>query len=94
MNQVPAASTVKFRSASTAAPPTSGRVDLNLTPCTAGSRFATRVLEKTVIEGAVSAKTSSLIEQEVASQPSQVSATDTLNLVTGMLLGSPEFQLR
>ncbi len=59
-----------------------------------GSELATRILEQAVTGSAVSAKTHALIEAQIAQQPAATIASDTLNLVTGLLLGSPEFQLR
>ena len=48
----------------------------------------------TVFGGAVSPRTNELIHQQMEQQPPNASATDTLNLLTALVLGSPEFQVR
>jgi uncharacterized protein (DUF1800 family) len=60
----------------------------------AGSDVALRVLEGTLIGGEVSAQTNQLIHKQLAQQPPASSPTDTLNLLTALVMGSPEFQLR
>ena len=60
----------------------------------AGADIALRVLESTMIGGAVSPQTNQLIRRQMAQQPPTATATDTLNLLTALVLGSPEFQLR
>lgn len=60
----------------------------------AGSDVALRVLEATMIGGTVSPQTNMLIHKQLDQQPSNASATDTLNLLTALVMGSPEFQLR
>ncbi len=60
----------------------------------AGSLTAMRVLEFSVVGAPVSAKTNQLISTQLAQQPATASPTDTLNLLTALILGSPEFQLR
>ena len=64
----------------------------------AGTAFATHLLAQVVTGGPVSSKTAHLIEAQVASQtaagPQGGGATDAVNLIVGLLLGSPEFQLR
>jgi len=65
------------------------------TPTTqAGSDVALRVLEGTLIGGEVSAQTNQLIHKQLAQQPLASNPTDTLNLLTALVMGSPEFQLR
>ncbi len=59
-----------------------------------GSSLAIKVLEATITGGPVSQKTDSLIRTQVAQLPPSANAADTLNLITGLVLGSPEFQLR
>jgi uncharacterized protein (DUF1800 family) len=59
----------------------------------AGPNVALRVLEATLIGGPLSPKTESFIHSQLARQPAN-NPTDTLNLLTALLLGSPEFQLR
>ena len=58
-----------------------------------GPDMALHVLEGTLIGGALSPKTDSFIHSQLAQQPLN-NPTDTLNLLTALLLGSPEFQLR
>jgi hypothetical protein len=58
-----------------------------------GPDTALRVLEGTLIGGAISAKTDAFIHGQMAEQPAS-NPTETLNLLTALLLGSPEFQLR
>jgi len=59
-----------------------------------GSELAMRVLEGTVIGAPVSARTNALIEKQVQAQPAKASAGDTLNLLTALVIGAPEFQVR
>ncbi len=59
-----------------------------------GSELAMRVLEATVIGAPVSARTNALIEKQVQAQPAKASAGDTLNLLTALVIGAPEFQVR
>ena len=58
-----------------------------------GPDMALRVLEGTLIGGAISPKTDAFIHSQLAQQPPN-DPTDTLNLLTALLLGSPEFQVR
>jgi uncharacterized protein (DUF1800 family) len=60
----------------------------------AGVDVALRVLEGTMVGVPVSAQTNVLIDKQVQAQPANASATDTLNLLTALVMGSPEFQLR
>lgn len=60
----------------------------------AGQETALHVLENTIVNGPVSAKTNQLIDAQMGKQPPNASATDTLNLLTALVLGSPEFQTR
>jgi uncharacterized protein (DUF1800 family) len=59
----------------------------------AGPDMALQVLEFTLIGGDLSQKTASFIHSQLTQQPTN-NPTDTLNLLTALLLGSPEFQLR
>jgi uncharacterized protein (DUF1800 family) len=61
---------------------------------TAGAQVAMHVLEATMIGGKVSAQTNELIEKQMEQEPVGASPTDTLNLLTALVMGSPEFQLR
>jgi len=58
-----------------------------------GPDVALRVLEGTLIGGALSPKTDNFIHSQLAQQPPN-NPTETLNLLTALLLGSPEFQVR
>jgi uncharacterized protein (DUF1800 family) len=58
-----------------------------------GSDVALHVLEASLIGGEISPKTDSFIHSQMAQQPT-TNPTDTLNLLTALLIGSPEFQLR
>jgi uncharacterized protein (DUF1800 family) len=64
----------------------------NLTPPTPGAEMAMRVLEATMIGAPVSAQTNQLINKQLEQLPG--SPADTLNLLTALIMGSPEFQLR
>ena len=58
-----------------------------------GPDIALRVLETSLIEGELSPSTGQFIHSQLTQQPS-ANPTETLNLLTALLLGSPEFQLR
>jgi uncharacterized protein (DUF1800 family) len=60
----------------------------------AGADVALRVLENTLIGGQASAQTNQLIHKQIDEQPAGASSVDTLNLLTALVMGSPEFQLR
>jgi uncharacterized protein (DUF1800 family) len=61
----------------------------------AGTEIALRVLEGTLVGGDVSAKTNELIHQQIAQAQEQGTAPgDMLNLLTALVMGSPEFQVR
>ena len=60
----------------------------------AGADVILRVLETTLVGGEVSAKTNALIHAQLAQQQVGANPGDTLNLLTGLVMGSPEFQLR
>lgn len=62
-------------------------------PNAAGQDIALHVLESTLIGGDVSAQTNELIHKQIAQLPA-ANSTDTLNLLTALVMGSPEFQLR
>ncbi len=55
--------------------------------------MALHVLENTLIGGDVSAQTNQLIHKQIENIPT-TNSTDTLNLLTALVMGSPEFQLR
>jgi hypothetical protein len=59
-----------------------------------GADVALRILENTLIGGQASAQTNQLIHKQMQDQPAGASAVDTLNLLTALVMGSPEFQLR
>ena len=82
---------------------TSESVPLPNQPSTEGTGqdIALHVLESALIGGGVSAQTNQLIHKQVAelaaaNSPANppLNSTDTLNLLTALVLGSPEFQLR
>lgn len=59
-----------------------------------GAEVTTRLLEATMIGVPVSAQTNRLIEKQVQQQPTNSNPLDTLNLLTALVMGSPEFQMR
>jgi uncharacterized protein (DUF1800 family) len=59
----------------------------------AGQDIALHVLESTLIGSDVSTKTNQLIHKQLADLPA-ANSIDTLNLLTALVMGSPEFQLR
>jgi uncharacterized protein (DUF1800 family) len=60
-----------------------------------GTEIALKVLESTMIGGDVSAQTNELIRKQIAqANQQQTSSGDMLNLLTALVMGSPEFQLR
>jgi uncharacterized protein (DUF1800 family) len=62
---------------------------------TNGQDVALRLLESSLIGGEVSSRTNDLIHQQIAKLVTTSSPpTDTLNLLTALVMGSPEFQLR
>jgi uncharacterized protein (DUF1800 family) len=67
-------------------------------PNATGQDIALHVLESALIGGDVSAQTNQLIHKQIADLPAANSpaanSTDTLNLLTALVMGSPEFQLR
>jgi uncharacterized protein (DUF1800 family) len=71
----------------------SADVDGGMSGPNLGPDVALHVLEWTLIGGQVSAKTDSFIHTQMAQQP-PANPADTLNLLTALLIGSPEFQLR
>ncbi len=60
---------------------------------TAGPDVALHILENTLIGGTVSTQTGQLIHKQINDIPG-ANSTDTLNTITALILGSPEFQLR
>jgi uncharacterized protein (DUF1800 family) len=66
----------------------------SVTPPPAGEQMAMRVLEATIVGTQVSAQTNRLIGKQMDAQPANSNPTDTLNLLTALVMGSPEFQLR
>jgi uncharacterized protein (DUF1800 family) len=62
-------------------------------PNPTGQDIALHVLESTLIGGDVSVQTNQLIRKQIAGLP-EANSTETLNLLTALLMGSPEFQLR
>jgi uncharacterized protein (DUF1800 family) len=62
-------------------------------PDAAGSNVALHVLETTLIGGDVSPQTNELIQKQM-NEIHATSSIDTLNILTALVMGSPEFQLR
>jgi uncharacterized protein (DUF1800 family) len=62
-------------------------------PNSTGQDIALRVLESTLIGGDVSTQTNQLIHKQVTEIPT-TNSTGTLNVLTALVMGSPEFQLR
>jgi uncharacterized protein (DUF1800 family) len=61
----------------------------------AGTEIALRVLESTLIGGEVSAQTNQLIKKQIDLANQQGTGPgDMLNLLTALVMGSPEFQVR
>jgi uncharacterized protein (DUF1800 family) len=58
-----------------------------------GQDVALHVLESSLVGGEISPSTASFIRAQMAQQAGS-NPTDTLNMLTALLLGSPEFQLR
>jgi uncharacterized protein (DUF1800 family) len=65
----------------------------NTSPNPTGQDIALHILESTLIGGDVSAQTEQLIHKQIADLPA-ANSTATLNLLTALVMGSPEFQLR
>ncbi len=62
---------------------------------TSGMEIALRVLQQTLIGGDVSAKTNALIHEQVDEAKAKGTAPgEMLNLLTALVMGSPEFQVR
>jgi hypothetical protein len=60
-----------------------------------GTEIALKVLESTLIGDDVSSQTNELIHKQIAQANQQsTSPGDMLNLLTALVMGSPEFQLR
>jgi uncharacterized protein (DUF1800 family) len=60
-----------------------------------GTEVALKVLESTLIGGEVSSQTNELIHKQIADASQQNTPPgDMLNLVTALVMGSPEFQMR
>jgi uncharacterized protein (DUF1800 family) len=61
-------------------------------PGATGQDIVLHVLEASLIGGDVSVQTNQLIHKQITELPS-TNSTDTLNLLTALVMGSPEFQL-
>ncbi len=60
-----------------------------------GEEVTLGILEKTLVGGDVSAKTQTLIHQQIAdAQKNGISSSDLVNQMTALVMGSPEFQVR
>ena len=62
-------------------------------PLTGGTDLAVQVLEKTLIGAPVSSRSQDYIRTQLSLQ-TPTSPADTLDLITALILGSPDFQLR
>ncbi len=80
-------------SASLVSEPHVVHVGASRAPAQSGADVALRVLEGSLIGGEISPGTDSFIHGQLVKQP-PANPTETLNLLTALLLGSPEFQLR
>ena len=73
----------------------SERAPIYQTSTPSGTEVALKVLQSTLIGGAVSSQTNELIHKQMAQATEQnTSPSDMLNLLTALVMGSPEFQLR
>jgi len=62
---------------------------------TSGMEIALRVLQQTLVGGDVSAKTNALIHEQMDDAKQKATKPgDLLNLLTALMMGSPEFQVR
>lgn len=59
-----------------------------------GAQLALRLLEGTMMDVPLSARTGGLIVDQLRKQAAEATPADTLNLLTALVLGSPDFQLR
>ena len=91
--RVLALSLMTDRSANSSDVPHARPVNLASAGPTSGPDIALRVLETSLIEGEISPSTAQFIHSQLNQQP-PINPTETLNLLTALLLGSPEFQLR
>jgi hypothetical protein len=64
-------------------------------PTTTGQDLALDILQYSLIGGEISSQTNQLIHKQISQlvNPS-TPPTETLNLLTALIMGSPEFQLR
>ncbi|HMF62756.1 MAG TPA: DUF1800 domain-containing protein [Edaphobacter sp.] len=96
------AATLPSHNASTATRPkyaeaslATGGASVPLPTDSAGSDVALHVLESALIGGEVSPQTNLLIHKQIGQLTTPAtSPTETLNLLTALVMGSPEFQLR
>ena len=58
-----------------------------------GTDLALHVLEGSLIGGPISAQTNELIHKQLNQLPTTNNPTDTLNVLTALVMGSPDFQL-
>jgi uncharacterized protein (DUF1800 family) len=73
--------------------PSTAPVETHPVAASQGAEVALRVLEATMIGPAVSAQTNQLIDKQMEQQAG-AGPGDTLNLLTALVMGSPEFQMR
>jgi uncharacterized protein (DUF1800 family) len=95
MSQQAVSATAKAPVAATRAKYAETMMVANAVPDTTGADIALGVLENALIGGDVSAQTNQLIHKQLGSLTTNTTPpTDTLNLITALVMGSPEFQLR
>ena len=92
-SRILALSLMTDRAANSSETPQARPVKLASVIPTPGPDIALRVLETSLIEGEISPSTAQFIHSQLNQQP-PANPTETLNLLTALLLGSPEFQLR
>jgi uncharacterized protein (DUF1800 family) len=61
---------------------------------TNGETTALQVMERTILDGAESPKTNELIEKQLQAQSAGTDAEQRLAVMTALVMGSPEFQVR
>ena len=68
-------------------------ISLTATGQPSGQEEALSLMEKMLVDGKLSAKTNEVIQKELASAQPSSDASQTLNTMTALILGSPEFQM-
>jgi uncharacterized protein (DUF1800 family) len=68
-------------------------ISLTSTSLPSGQEEALSLMEKMLVDGNLSTKTNEVIQKELASAQPSTDPSQTLNTITALLLGSPEFQM-